>query len=186
MWFGIDPMTIGVGTLVWLAFRKQTNSNHGVLTPEREEIFVNAMQHCQDPGVLNSLAQKYHNEGLKPQAYLLRKRAEWRGRSKEKRDEHDAIFDKAMQSQNIQGVLAVASAFEQMTATQKAELLRQHATRLNEAALKAEADKRTAEPAKAPAAEPAKQAAEPAKPADQPKAEGGIPENTSGNTQVIR
>lgn len=185
--FGIDPVTLGVGTLVWLAFRKQTNSNHGVLTPEREEIFRNAMQHCQDPMVLNNLAGKFQNEGLKSQAFILRNRAQWRGRSDEKRKEHAAIFDKAMASENVQGILAVASAFEQMTATFNAQQLRQRVQELNEAALQAETALQTAK-----AEEAAKKAKETPKPEDTIKAaaktvaESKPEDNIPGNTEVIR
>jgi hypothetical protein len=122
----MDPLTIAVGLAVWLAFRKHGESQFGVLTPEREEVYNNALEHLQDPLRLAELAREFQTTGLKIQAAMLRKRAEWRARSEPIKQKHEAIFEKAMQSQNIQAILAVAQAFEDMTATAKALRLREH------------------------------------------------------------
>lgn len=120
-----DPITIGVGALLWFAFKKQSNTQFGVLTPEREEVYKNAMEYCQDPVKLRQLAGDFEKEGLKAEAFWMRKRADWRGRTPEKKAEHDAIFKKAMESTNINAITEVAKAFESLTATFKAAQLKQ-------------------------------------------------------------
>jgi hypothetical protein len=167
--FGFDPISIGVGVLVWLAFKKQSGTQFGVMTAEREDAFRNAMAHCLDPAKLKMLADIFRKEGLKAEAYALQKRAEWRGRAEDVRAAHAAIFEKAMSSENAIAILSVAAAFEDMTATIKAKQLRDRAQLLNEQALKkqaeakVEADKAVAEAAKAKAeaSKPKPQAAEP-------------------------
>jgi hypothetical protein len=126
-------MTLGIGATLWLAFRKQTGSEFGVLTTEREEIYKNALEFLQDPLKLEELATHFQREGLKVQAAMLRKRAEWRGRSEKLKAEHDLIFKRAMESTNIHGILGVAEAFEKMTATVKSKELRNYAKKLYDA-----------------------------------------------------
>lgn len=139
-----DVMTLGVGAALWLAFRKQGGSQFGVLTPEREEIYKNALEFLQDPLKLEELAAHFQQEGLKVQAIMLRKRAEWRGRSEKLKAEHEHIYQKAMESTNIHGILGVADAFEKMTATVKAKELRARAKSLYDAnEAKAKADVKT-------------------------------------------
>jgi arginine utilization protein RocB len=123
----MDPLTIGIGLAVWLAFRKQGESQFGVLTPEREEVYKNALEHLKDPMRLVELAKEFQTTGLKAQAATLRKRAEWRARSDQQREAHEEIFQRAMKSTNVQAILHVAQAFESMTATVKAAHLRQRA-----------------------------------------------------------
>lgn len=138
----LDPLTLGIGAALWLAFRNQGNSQFGVLTPEREEVYRNALEFLHDPLKLEELANNYQKEGLKVQAAMLRKRAEWRGRSDQLRLQHEAIFAKAMESTNIHAIMGVAEAFEKMTATAKAKQLRDRAKALydaNEAEAKAKA-----------------------------------------------
>jgi len=120
----MDPLSIGIGLALWLAFRKQGESQFGVLTPEREEVYKNALEHLKDPMRLVELAKEFHVTGLKAQAAMLRKRAEWRGRTDQQREAHEAIFEKAMNSTNVQAILHVAQAVEGMTATIKAARLR--------------------------------------------------------------
>lgn len=145
---GFDPLTLGVGTLIYLAFKKQSGTKFGAMTPEREELFRNAMAHCADAQKLVKLADIFKQEGLKAEAAVLRKRAEWRGRTEAKRKEHAAVFERAMKSENAQAILAVAMAFEEMTATYKASQLRQRVLDLNEQALRkqGEAEAETEKP----------------------------------------
>jgi hypothetical protein len=177
-----DPMTIGIGAALWLAFRNQGASQFGVLTPEREEVYRNALEFLHDPLKLEELANNYSKEGLKVQAAMLRKRAEWRGRSETLRTQHESIFQKAMESTNVHGIMSVAEAFEKMTATAKAKQLRDRAKTLYEAN-EAEA-KAKAEAAKAPKAEAA-----PVESAVMPKAKANgattevIPRNTAEDKQ---
>jgi len=128
----LDPTTIGLGIALWLGFRKQQNTQFGVLTPEREEVYRNALEFLTDPMKLNELAEHYQREGLKVQAAMLKKRAEWRGRSTPVKAQHEHIFNQAMQSENVHAILACAEAFEKMTATVKAKQLRDRAKALYE------------------------------------------------------
>jgi hypothetical protein len=125
-----DPITLGILGLGYLAFRRRTESETGKLTPEREEVFNNAMQHLHDPGRMLNLAKEFEKNGLKAQAHLLRKRAEWRARPEAVKAEHEALYQKALASSKPEGVLMVAQAFENMTATAKAGKLREHAAAL--------------------------------------------------------
>jgi len=127
-----DPLTLGVGAIVWLAFRKQSNSQYGVLTPEREEVYRNAIEHCQDPQKLKALAAEYEKHGLKAQAHVMRLRAGWRARTPEQKAAHEQIFVKALQSTNVDAILEVAKVFESMTATVKAQQLRERVKSLVE------------------------------------------------------
>lgn len=130
----LDPLTMGVGLAVWLAFRKQSNSQSqfGVLTPEREEIYNNALEFLHDPMRLEKLAEDFRREGLKVQSAMLKKRAEWRARNPQQKAEHEDVFTRAMKSTNIHAILEVAKAFEQLTATAKAKQLRDRAKALYE------------------------------------------------------
>lgn len=140
----LDPLTIGVGGLLWLAFRKQANTQFGVLTPEREEIYNTALEFLHDPMRLEKLAAEFQREGLKVQAAMLKKRAEWRARNPEQKAAHETIFQKAMASTNIHAILDVAKAFEQLTATAKAKQLRERAKLLYQQNEKAAAEAATA------------------------------------------
>jgi hypothetical protein len=133
-----DPLTIGVGVLVWLAFKKQSGTQFGAVTPERAELYENAMAYCADPEKLKTLARAFEKEGLKAQAAVLKKRAEWRARSAEVRAEHARIFDSAMKSDKVDVILTIAACFEDLTATKKAAELRKRAQVVNEEKLKPE------------------------------------------------
>lgn len=139
--FGFDPITIGVGALIWAVFKKQSDSKsmHGINTPERELIFKNAMEFAEAPRLIEA-AKIFERDGLKAQAYFLRKRAEWRSRSAETKAKHDAIFTQAMNSDKIDGILGVAKLFEEYTATIKATALRERAKSLSELRAKKEAE----------------------------------------------
>lgn len=131
----IDPLTIllvGGGALAWKELSKK---DYGVLTPSRDERYRNAMEHLHQPELLIQEAKLFEEHGLKAQGKLLRRRAEWRARPKEIQDEHEAIYQKALNSKNIPAILVVAESFEGWTATKKAAALRQHVTELQEAAI---------------------------------------------------
>jgi hypothetical protein len=125
-----DPLTVGAGVVLWQLLKKSSGPGFGAMTPEREEMFNNALIHLQEPDKLIKLAQAFEHEGLKAQGRVLRRRAQWRGRDQKTRDEHEAIFQKALKSTNIPAILDVANAFEGMTATRKAKQLREHAESL--------------------------------------------------------
>ena len=128
----IDPITIGALSLLFLAFKKQQGTKHGELTPEREEMYVNAMQHLLDPERLKKLSEEFEQAGLKTQAFLLKTRAAWRARPADVKARHDEIFTKAMSSENVAAVLEIAQHFENMTATVLAGKLRKHAQELKQ------------------------------------------------------
>jgi len=177
----LDPMTIGLGIAIWLGFRKQTGSQFGVLTPEREEVYRNALEFLQDPMKLQELAEHYQREGLKVQAAMLKKRAEWRGRSSTLKAQHDHIFGKAMESTNIHAILACAEAFEKMTATVKAKQLRDRAKTLYE---ENEAKAQTTVDDSAPAhAAPEESSVKVKTPSNGAAKAESIPRNTEADTQ---
>jgi hypothetical protein len=140
-----DPMTIllvGGGALAW---RELNKKDYGELTPSRDERYRNAMEHCHQPELLLQEAKLFAEHGLKAQAAMLKRRAEWRARPEELREQHEAIYQKALNSKNIPAILDVAQSFEGWTATKKAATLRERVTKLqeaaiHEAALKAEQD----------------------------------------------
>lgn len=125
-----DVLTVGVIGALVLSARKQHVSKHGIMTAERQEMFNSAMENLADAEKLRKLAKVFDEHGLKVQGNLLRRRATWRSRKTELRDQHDTIFEKAMASTNVPGILKVAASFEAMTATHRAQMLRDHAQRL--------------------------------------------------------
>lgn len=125
-----DPLTIGTIVIGYQLFKRQGGPAFGAMTPQREEVFNNALEHLKDPERLKKLADVFEQEGLKTQASILRRRAAWRARDQKTKDEHEAIFQKALQSKNVDAILRVALAFEGMTATLKAKQLREHAEKV--------------------------------------------------------
>ena len=122
----IDPLTVmivGAGALV---FREMNRKDYGVLTPSRDERYRNVMEYCHQPELLLEEARLFHEYGLKAQAAMLKRRAEWRARLPEQKAAHEEIYQKALKSDNIQAILEVANAFEGWTATKKASNLREH------------------------------------------------------------
>jgi hypothetical protein len=143
----IDPLTvilIGAGVLT---FREMNRKDYGVLTPSRDERYRNAMEYCHQPDQLLEEAKLFHEYGLKAQAAMLKRRAEWRSRPDELKKEHEAIYKKAMESDKIPAILAVAEAFEGWTATKKAANLRERVSVLQEKSLQ-EAAQRASEAVK--------------------------------------
>ncbi len=129
-----DPLTIGTGLVIWKLLQRSTGPGFGTMTPQRDEIFKNALEHLQDPEKLKSLADAFEREGLKAQAAILKRRSEWRARDEKTKASHEEIFQKALKSKNVAAILEVALAFESMTATLKAKQLRDHAEKLKTAA----------------------------------------------------
>jgi hypothetical protein len=130
-----DPLTlllVGGATLAWKEFNKK---DFGELTPSRDERYRKAMEHCHQPELLLQEAKLFAEHGLKAQAAMLRRRAEWRGRPDALKEEHEAIYQKALKSVNIPAILDVAQAFEGWTATKKAATLREHVNKLQETAI---------------------------------------------------
>jgi len=144
----IDPLTIFMVGAGALAFRELNRKDYGILTPARDERYRNAMEHCHNPEVLLAEAKLFADHGLKAQAAMLKRRAEWRSRPEEVRQQHEDIFQKALKSENIQGIVIVANAFEGWTATKKAATLRERVRTLQEATAKEVVQKAAAEATK--------------------------------------
>jgi hypothetical protein len=123
----IDPLTLLIVGAGALAFREMNKKDYGVLTAARDERYRIAMSNCHDPQVLLAEAKVFGEYGLKAQAAMLKRRADWRSRPEEVKIKHEEIFQKAMNSANIPAILEVAAAFEGWTATKKASTLREHA-----------------------------------------------------------
>lgn len=122
-----DMLTIGLGVALIASMKKKHDNRHGIMTPERQEMFNSAMEKLASGEKLMKLAKAFEENGLHVQANLLRRRAIWRNRNVQQREQHDEVFNKAMESTNVQAILKVAASFEGMTATQKAAALRAHA-----------------------------------------------------------
>jgi hypothetical protein len=135
----IDPLTLFMVGAGALAFREMNKKDYGVLTAARDERYRVAMSNCHDPQTLLTEAKLFEEHGLKAQAIMLRRRAEWRSRSDDVKKSHEDIFLKAMRSTNIPAILEVAAAFEGWTATKKAAALREHARKVQEDMLQAAA-----------------------------------------------
>jgi len=144
----MDPLTIlivGTGALV---FREMNKKDYGVLTPSRDERYRNAMEYCHQPDALIEEARLFTEYGLKAQAAMLKRRAEWRGRPAELKQAHEEVYQKALKSENIEAILEVAFAFEGWTATKKASALREH-VRVIQEKMMAEIAQKAAEAAEA-------------------------------------
>jgi len=143
----LDPLTllgIGAGVLVWKEMNKK---DFGVLTPSRDERYRNVMEYCHQPELLLEEAKLFAEYGLKAQAVMLKRRAEWRARPPELKTAHEEIYQKALKSKNIPAILEVASAFESWTATKKASNLREHVHNIEESMMQ-EVTRKAAEAAK--------------------------------------
>lgn len=128
----IDPLTLFIVGAGALAFREMNKKDYGVLTASRDERYRVAMSNCSDPQALLTEAKLFAEYGLKAQAAMLKRRAEWRSRPDDVKKTHEDIFAKAMRSVNIPAILEVAAAFEGWTATRKAAALREHARKVQE------------------------------------------------------
>jgi septum formation inhibitor MinC len=189
----IDPLTLFLVGGGVLAFREFNKKDYGVLSPSRDERYRNAMEHLHQPELLMQEAKLFADHGLKAQAAMLKRRAEWRARPQALKDAHEEVYKKAIGSKNIAPILEVAAAFEGWTATKKAANLRERARLLQEEALQESAQKaaesvRAEEKADAASVAPKEVAKEVAK--EEPKHTNGtngagIPRNTEPFTGVV-
>ncbi len=181
----IDPLTLFIVGAGALAFREMNKKDYGVLTAARDERYRVAMSSCNDPSVLLAEAKLFADHGLKAQAAMLKRRAEWRSRPEEVKKTHEDIYTKAMQSTNIAAILEVAAAFEGWTATKKASALREHARLIQEKMLQ-DAAKSLIPPENPPAEAPS-----PSIPRNTPEPTNGangvnIPRNTPSKPAEAR
>lgn len=136
-----DPLTLVIFGAGVLTFREMNRKDYGVLTPSRDERYRNVMEHCHQPDMLLEEARLFNEYGLKAQAAMLKRRAEWRDRPGELKIAHEEVYQKAINSKNIPAILEVAQAFEGWTATKKAEHLRDHVRVLQEESIQEAAQK---------------------------------------------
>lgn len=113
--------TIG-GLCCWKAFQKKK----GVMTPERQAIYDEAMVSLADPKGLRDLAEAFQKEGLAYEADMLRKRAALREMPDDVKEKRREVFQEALKSENKEGIAAVANAFESEGAIGAAQKLREY------------------------------------------------------------
>lgn len=93
-------------------------------TPERRMVFETAMEKVKDAQKLNGLADQYEAVGLKPQAILLRKRAQLRALPDSVKQARRATMAKALQSKDVPKLLQFADALDSETAYANAAKIR--------------------------------------------------------------
>lgn len=121
----------GVAALAAWAWKKKKDAHaYGVLTPDRELIYSRAINNLQDPEKLRKLAAGFREQGLKPQAEMLEKRAGLRELPRDVKAKRRETFKKLMQSDDIKKILEAAQVFEEQSATGSALRLRERATAL--------------------------------------------------------
>jgi hypothetical protein len=99
----------------------------GVLTDKRRLIYEQHMLKGKDPAALRTLADAFDAEGLKAHAEMLRKRANLRELPKEVRDARRDAFRRALASDKVDVIEALATEWENEGATDAAATLREHA-----------------------------------------------------------
>jgi hypothetical protein len=140
----MDPLIILLVGAGALTYREINRKDYGVLTPSRDERYRNVMEHCHQPELLLEEAKLFNEYGLKAQATMLKRRAEWRARPVDLKTAHEEVYQKAIKSSNIPAILEVAAGFEGWTATKKAANLREHVRVLQETMLQEVAQKAAA------------------------------------------
>lgn len=125
------PVGVGVAGLTGLAiYRKRKRGLKGKMTPDRERIYVQALNKLADPAKLKELAQTFYREELKPYGDMLMKRARLRELPPDVKKARHAAFKKAMQSTDIKKILEMAEEYEKEGATGSAAALRKRAAGL--------------------------------------------------------
>jgi hypothetical protein len=121
----VEFATVALLVAAW----KRAGKKKGEFTPEREKIYLAALENL-DPERLRKLADVFESEGLVTHAAMLRKRADLRATPNDIRVQRKEAYEKGMCSENIDGVLKLANAFERLTATGAAANLRKHVEEL--------------------------------------------------------
>jgi hypothetical protein len=128
MAFPLIPVTIaGLAAAAYVRGRAQKK---GVFTPERKIVFETALATLRDPEKLKALADAFEKEDLKPQAVVLRKKAELRALPREKQLARRQAFRKAMSSKDAEKVEAMAVAFRNEGCSGAADALDRYASGL--------------------------------------------------------
>jgi hypothetical protein len=124
----------GFVALLVAAYRK--GKDKGNLTPEREEMYLEALATIRGPNapaLFRKLATGFDKYGLPLQAKMLRLRADYLDAPPEKKAQRRAVLAQAMASTNPDAIEVVAKRFEDLTATGVARNLRQRAKELRQA-----------------------------------------------------
>ena len=120
------------GLATWAYRKKKATHQYGVLTPDRELIYNRAINNLQDPEKLRKLAAGFKEQGLKPQAEMLEKRAALRDLPRDLKKERRAVFKKLMLSEDPKKILEAAAVFDDQGATGSALALRERAAHLQQ------------------------------------------------------
>jgi hypothetical protein len=104
------------------------------MTAERRKVYEAALCTLKEPAKLRTLADAFEAEDCLAEARLLRQRASLRELPIELKAQRRAVFSRAINSSNVDGILKVASAFAGEGATGAATHLRRHAASLVEQA----------------------------------------------------
>ena len=135
----MGPLVPIVAVLVAGTAYKVNKDKKAKLTPKRKMILETAMNSKLTPEQLTNLANAFDKEGLKVEADLLRKRVNLQTAPQDQKDKWAAAFKKAMDSENIAAIGAVADAFEASGATGAAAALKARADGLRTGAIVAKA-----------------------------------------------
>lgn len=156
-------------------------STKGIETPEREEIFLSALEHLSDPAKLRTLADEYERQGLPVKAVVLRKRAELRALPDNVKKAYRAVVAKALESENVEAITEIATQFENMTATGWARELRAHALDVQHGRFKVRIT-----PAPAPAPAPESETKKTETVIEAVVADGDIAEESNGASEAVK
>jgi hypothetical protein len=123
---------IGMGILTAAAYvMKLRRDNQSKVRPEQEAeravIYDTAINTIKDPDQLRKLAGAFASAGLTAQATMLSLRADNAEASPEVKAARKEAFRRGMESKDINGIIALADAFESQGAPGAALALREHA-----------------------------------------------------------
>lgn len=121
----MEATILGLAVLTWKKLGKREE-----WTAEREAMYQSALENLTGPLGVNQLlviAKECDEKGFHVKAYGLRQRAKLRAQDVKTKQAHREAFRKGMQSDNVEGILRLAAAFERYTATGAAARLRARA-----------------------------------------------------------
>ena len=127
---------LAIGSLAAAAFaankaRESKKVMSAQTAAERMVIYDTALNTCKDSAKLRTLALAFEKAGQKPEATMLRKRADLMDAPKELKQARRESLAKGLASTNKAGVLNLANAYEEIGATAAAAKLRAHAETLD-------------------------------------------------------
>lgn len=123
-------MIIEAGFIALLVAAYRKGAKRGVMTPEREEMYLEALSTIRGPNaptLFRKLASGFDKEGLSLQAKMLRTRADYLDAPANVKQQRRDIVARAMTSVKVEAIEALANEFEKLTATGVARDLRRHA-----------------------------------------------------------